>query len=256
MLSADDGLAAIAYAPCEVETMVRNTPVQIREETEYPFAGKIRLTVHAAAPISFPLRLRIPSWAVDSKVSVNGVAQGRPEPGSFYRLDRKWVAGDVVDLEFPMAPRVSRGFHRSATVEAGPLVFAFGIGEEWLKLRDRGMTHDWQVYPTTPWNYAIAAEPEMIKVAPNESAVAAEGPFTRRGSPLKLQVRGHRVPAWLSDDNVADPVPESPVKPEGSEEIVTMIPYAVAKLRITAFPVLAFDDAKAHEPNVNEGELA
>ena len=49
-----------------------------------------------------------------------------------------------------MTPRISRWFHDSVAVERGPLVFSYGIGESWVKFRDRGMTADWQVFPTTP----------------------------------------------------------------------------------------------------------
>jgi hypothetical protein len=254
MLSADDGLAAVAYAPCEVHTTVRNTAVHIREETEYPFAGRIRLTLHPATPIAFPLRLRIPSWAAHSELRVNGAALSRPEPGSFHCVDRKWEAGDLVELEFPLLPRISRGFRESATLEYGALIFSYGIGEDWLKLRHRGMTADWQVYPTTPWNYAISAVPEHIKVVPCPPAATGAGLFTKKGNPLKLEVKARPVPTWTSQDNVADPVPPSPVKSAEPEEIVSMIPYAAAKLRVTAFPVLASEASTA--PQAEETESA
>ena len=240
MLS-NDGLAAVAYAPCEVHTVVRNTPVRVREETQYPFAGKVRLTVLPESPVSFPLLLRIPSWAAQSGVKVNGTPVRPADPGSFSRVERTWKAGDVVELDFGLVPRVSRGFHGSATVEYGPLVFSHGIGEDWLKLRDRGMTADWQVYPTTPWNYAIAGSPENIKVTRAESGEPSAGIFTKKGTPLKIEVKARRISNWLSVDNVADPVPQSPVKTTQPAENISLIPYAAAKLRITAFPVLVMD---------------
>ncbi len=49
MLSQDDGLVAAAYAPCEVRTMVRDTPVHVVEETNYPFRGTVRMTVNPTA---------------------------------------------------------------------------------------------------------------------------------------------------------------------------------------------------------------
>jgi hypothetical protein len=48
-------------------------------------------------------------------------------------------------------------------------------------------------------------------------------------------------------DNVADAVPQSPVKTTQPEETISLVPYAAAKLRITAFPVLASDPAGATE---------
>lgn len=244
MLSADDGLAATAYAPCEVKTDVRSTAVHIREETEYPFDGRVRLTLNPASPVAFPLSLRIPEWASRVEVKVNGMEVRQPEPGSFCRVERKWVPGDVVEIGLPLVPRVSRGFHHSAAVERGALVFSYGIGEDWLKLRDRGMTADWQVYPTTQWNYAIDAQPENIKAVSVERTSDSVSPFTKKGSPIKLEIKARRVSAWLSQDNVADPVPQSPVKSAEAEETISLIPYAAAKLRITAFPVLGAESAR------------
>ncbi|HLH33182.1 MAG TPA: beta-L-arabinofuranosidase domain-containing protein [Alloacidobacterium sp.] len=239
MLSADDGLVAAAYAPCEVHTSIRNTPVHLIEETEYPFRGSLRLTVNPVSPISFPLQLRIPAWAKNASIKVNGKPADSVQPGSFARIERAWNRGDIVEIEFPLAPRASRGFHNSISLERGPLVFSYGIGEDWLKLRDRGMTADWQVYPTTSWNYALAVDSEDAEqsVSVQESEVG-KAPFTKAGAPVKLQVKARQLPSWMSEDNVANPVPQSPVKSEQQEKEITLIPYAAAKLRITAFPTL------------------
>jgi uncharacterized protein len=105
------------------------------------------------------------------------------------------------------------------------------------------MTADWQVYPTTHWNYAIDAQPENIKAVSVERTSDSVSPFTKKGSPIKLEIKARRVPAWLSQDNVADPVPQSPVKSAEAEETISLIPYAAAKLRITAFPVLGAESA-------------
>jgi hypothetical protein len=152
-------------------------------------------------------------------------------------VERTWKAGDRVEIEFPMKPRISRWFHDSIAVERGPLVFSYGIGEDWVKLRDRGMTADWQVYPTSPWNYALqldADEPDKsISVA---EAEVGEGPFTKRQSPVQLSVKAHKLAAWRAEDGAADPLPQSPVVSDEPEETITLVPYAAAKLRVTAFP--------------------
>jgi hypothetical protein len=81
--------------------------------------------------------------------------------------------------------------------------------------------------------------PESISedVAVTESAVG-EGPFTKKGAPVTLHVKARRLPTWLGVDGAADPVPQSPVSSEESQESLALIPYAAAKLRITAFPQL------------------
>lgn len=239
VLSADDGLAATAYAPCEVRTAVRGVDVSVTEETEYPFRGGIRLTVDPESPVSFPFLLRIPAWAEGARLRINGKPFPAPQPGTFARIERTWHKGDVIELEFPLAPRASVWYHDSVALERGPLVFSYGIGEDWLKLRDRGLTADWQVYPTTQWNYALTASPEgdTGEISVTEAAVG-KGPFTATGAPVTLHAKGRKLPKWMGVDGVAEPVPQSPVSSDQAEETVPLIPYAAAKLRITAFPRL------------------
>ena len=199
-------------------------------------------------PVAFPLSLRIPAWAGEGvsslgsslgSIRVNGRAEPVPEAGSFARIERTWRAGDRVELTLPLRPRVKRWFNDSAAVERGPLVFSYGIGEDWVKLRDRGMTADWQVFPKTQWNYALeagAGEAGAIQVA---EAEVGEVPFSRKSPAITLTVTARKTPAWLAEDGVAAAPPKSPVADSAAAaESVALIPYAAAKLRITAFPVL------------------
>ncbi|HET9087374.1 MAG TPA: beta-L-arabinofuranosidase domain-containing protein [Acidobacteriaceae bacterium] len=241
MSSHDDGLVAAAYAPCEAHTRIRNIDVHVIEQTDYPFRQAVRILVHPASPLAFPLRLRIPSWAHNSTIQVNGKQEPAPRVGSFALLERTWKAGDQVEIAFPMAPRFSHGFHNSITVERGPLVFSYPIGEDWVKLRDRGMTADWQVYPSTPWNYALAVDAEKEENADQISVMelpVGKGPFTRQGAPVRLHAKARKMPDWRAEDGVADPVPPSPVSSDQPQEAIILLPYAAAKLRITAFPQL------------------
>jgi hypothetical protein len=234
-----DGLVAAAYAPCEARLLLRGTAVHVIEETSYPFHGSVRLILNPASPLNFPLQLRIPAWAEGTTITVNGQPVPNPTPGSFARLDRTWKAGDRVEIAFPLHPRVTRWFNESVAVERGPLVFSYGIGEDWVKLRDRGMTADWQVFPTNQWNYALNIDPDSPEksIATEEKEVAEE-PFARSHAPVRLSVKGRRLDAWRAEDGAANPIPASPVTSDQSEETLELIPYAAAKLRITAFPQL------------------
>jgi len=138
-----------------------------------------------------------------------------------------------------MQPRTSRWCNDSVAIERGPLVFSYGIGESWVKLRDRGMTADWQIYPTTPWNYAVKVDPANpaadLKVSESE---LGKTPFARKTAPVQLSAKARKIPAWRAEDGAADALPNSPVASNETEEEITLIPYAAAKLRITAFPLL------------------
>jgi hypothetical protein len=232
-----DGLVAAVYAPCEVRTILRGTPVHVVEETNYPFDGSVRITVNPSSPVVFPLQFRIPGWAAGATVLVNGKPEPAPSPASFARIDRTWNPGDRVEIKFPMVPRVSRWFNNSVAIERGPIVFSYGIGEDWVKLRDRGMTADWQVFPTTPWNFALVLDTDSpaTSIAVTESK-PSPNPFTREGTPIRLSVKARKVNQWRAEDGAAGPPPQSPVATDQAEESISLIPYAAAKLRITAFP--------------------
>jgi hypothetical protein len=238
MDSNDDGVVAALYSPCEVTTTVRNTAVHILEETEYPFRGSVRMKIQPATAVRFPLRLRIPAWVRGPAILVNGLPVDAPQDAGFAKIERTWKAGDVVELRLPTPPRLVKGYNDSISVMSGPLVFSFPIGESWVKLRDRRMTADWQVFPNTPWNYALAISEEDVQTHSVQEHPMGPSPFSLANTPVKLEVKARRLPSWLAVDGVADPVPHSPVLSSEPEEKITLVPYAAAKLRITAFPQL------------------
>ncbi len=239
MASEDGGLVAAAYSPCEVHTVVAGTAVHVTEETEYPFRGTVRIVLQPAAEVRFPLRLRIPAWADGTKVSVNGDPQPSPVQEGFATVERVWKAGDTVELAFPMTPTILHGGYRdSVSVERGPLVFSYPVEESWVKLRTRGMTADWQVFPKSEWNYALDVKQGAPHGLLAEEHPVSGSPFALTGTPVTLQVAARKVPSWRAEDGVANPVPQSPVVSDEPQETITLVPYGAAKLRITSFPRL------------------
>lgn len=240
MAAGDDGLAAIFYAPSELHTRLKDaTKVSITEDTDYPFKDSIHLVVKPERTSRFSILLRIPGWAKNPKIDVNGDLQTGINPGSFYKLDRTWRPGDHVTISFPMPVRVTRWYHDSAAIERGPLVYSLKIGEEWRRLKIEGLTADWQVEPKTPWNYGLlldAKNPEKSVEVVEHSV--GDFPFTPDGAPVQLQVKGRKLPKWTLEDGSAGPLPGSPCDSTEPIETLTLIPYGSAKLRITEFPIL------------------
>jgi DUF1680 family protein len=94
--------------------------VQLAQHTDYPWDGRVRLTVTPEQTSEFALCLRIPGWALgrpvpsdlyrfgDPKVppvglKVNGqAADPSPKDDGYVHLQRRWQAGDVVELDLPM----------------------------------------------------------------------------------------------------------------------------------------------------------
>ncbi len=99
---------------------VRGNDVNTSIDTDYPWNGKIRITVSPAQPQSFDLRIRIPGWAVgkenpfglyESQTSgipvlyVCGDKTPLEIEDGYAVIRRKWYDGDKVELELPMNPR-------------------------------------------------------------------------------------------------------------------------------------------------------
>lgn len=240
MHTTDDGLAATLYAPCEVTTRVRGRKVHLREETEYPFRETVQLTITPEAPHRFPLQLRIPGWCTGAKVDLNGQALRQDlARGSFVTLDRTWAPGDTLLLTLPMKPVVSRWVHNAVSLSRGPLVFSLSPGESWVKLRDRGPTADWQVFPQRAWNYGLHVDEASASTLEVAEAPVPPRPFSGESPAVMLRVRGRRLDGWRAEDGVAAPPPQGLQISSAPEERLTLIPYAAAKLRVTAFPQLA-----------------
>ncbi len=246
MATPDDGVAAVSYGPCEVNTIVKDgVRLHIIEETDYPFRGTIHLGLTPAKPVNFPLSLRIPEWVSEPKVFLNGKPLQGLKPGSFHRIDRQWNKGDKVVLEFPLHARTSRWYRDSIAVEKGPLVFSLKVGEDWRKI-EKGMRRpasvpakDWEVHPTTPWNYGLILDVDHPEdsIETNLKPVGLS-PFTSEGAPIQLRLKGRRIMEWAEVNGSAGLLPQSPASSLEPVEILTLIPYGSAKLRITVFPLL------------------
>ena len=242
MSTADDGLAAVAYAPGTATTRIGEASVEAGLETDYPFRDTLRFVVKTDRPAQFGLLLRIPSWASDAAVRVAGGESVQPRPGTFHRIDRRWSGATRIDLVLPMRPRASRRCRNAIAIERGPLVYSLRMGEQWKTLQGDKPQHgpaDWQVYPTTPWNYALDVSDETIEkdMVFHEHPVA-DRPFSPQGAPVSARVRGRRLPAWRMEKGSADDCPQSPVESPETLQQLTLIPYGCTNLRMTEFPTL------------------
>ncbi len=238
------GLAAVAYAPSLLTTKIGDVPVTVSLETGYPFRDVLRFTVTAERPVRFPLLLRIPAWAAGWRVQVAGEeGSGICETPGFCRIEREWQETTEVVLTLPMAPALRRGYNDAMAIERGPLVYSLKIGEEWRRVNAdlpcRELPHaDWEVYPTTPWNYALAvSDATLAQDITFTEHPFGDYPFSPDGAPMSAMVRGRRVPGWAMENGSPADAPATPeVSPESMAEL-TLIPYGCTNLRITEFPV-------------------
>ncbi len=95
-------------------TLPNGQAIKLTQETDYPWNGRIRVTIDDCAGGAFALKLRIPGWTSGGTVRVNGLlADLSPRPCSYLEVRRDWRSGDILDLDLPM---------RAQWVEANPLI--------------------------------------------------------------------------------------------------------------------------------------
>lgn len=233
----DNGLAAVVYAPCSLNVKINDTDVRIKEETDYPFNGHIKFTLNCKDPITFPLRLRIPSWSEGAEVIVNGRRLSNVTPGSYYSIVKEWQDRDIVELILPMKIRINSWFNNSISVERGPIVFALKIKERWKKIAGQGPFTDWEIYPESPWNYALVLDKDSPEdYFSVETSAVSNIPFSSNNPPVILRCKAKRVEEWKLENNSAGKLPISPVYVDTELEDVVLVPYGCSKLRIAEFP--------------------
>ena len=262
MATNDNGLALVSYGPSVVNARVGNAKeVTITEDTNYPFNGTVKLTINTEKAVRFPIDLRIPGWADSVTIKFKNKLV-KVKNISVYKIRERWKNGDQIFIELPMQLRIEKRYNNSLAILRGPVYYSLRIDKEYKSVRInydnfsyKGSV-DWEIYPNSAWNYGLLIDRRNIsrgmKVTENP---VSKYPFSDRGdliwsadsnkyvlsvqdAPVTIKARGMKIPEWTIKNNSADVPPLSPVKPEGDPEIITLVPYGCARLRITEFPVM------------------
>ena len=108
--------------------------VSLTEVTNYPWDGKVRVTIDAlprkARNKEWTLRLRIPDWCDRATLHINGVPyQVLHRSSTYAEVTRVWAKGDVVEWEMSMPVRLMEAnplveeVRNQVAVKRGPIVY-------------------------------------------------------------------------------------------------------------------------------------
>lgn len=142
-----DTLYVNLYASNNALVKLETGQVKVSQSTNYPWDGRVTISVDPTSPAAFSLKLRVPGWARNEvlpgdlydyagdtrpswSVSVNGAETTPLLSGGYLILNRTWKEGDVVDLTFGMQVRRVVADERieddrgKVALEYGPIVYA------------------------------------------------------------------------------------------------------------------------------------
>ncbi len=139
--------------------------VEVVQTTDYPWQGKVSLTINPAAPASFALQLRVPQRQTSELytntpdasglvfLAVNGQAVTPVIARGYAQVTREWHAGDRVELELPMPVQRIKGHAKIAATSGrvalrrGPLVYNIESVDqdvEAVLAPEAALTHGWR----------------------------------------------------------------------------------------------------------------
>ena len=225
--TADGGLQAVSYAPCQVRATLGGVPVRLRVSGSYPFGQTIKLEVSVKQPCEFPVYLRVPSWARQPMIFLPDGEIMQVRAGEVTCVRRRWRTGDTVRLELPTMPRVTRWYHQSGAVELGPLLMAFAPGA----MRPDG-EEAWQLTARDPWNWALVRDEPMKAVYGEE----CQDPFGADARAVTVLAKAVPVD-WPMDGESCSSVPMVPRIDPAKAHVIELQPYGSAFMRIAEFPL-------------------
>ncbi len=128
----DDSVYVNLYVTSEADLTIQDTPIHVTTTTDYPWDGRVKLTIQPEKTRHFAIRLRIPDWCEGATISMNGEPQEKLDIRNGYvQLYRNWAADDTIELNLPMkiqrieshpSVETNRGF---VAIQRGPIVYCF-----------------------------------------------------------------------------------------------------------------------------------
>lgn len=126
----DERLYINLYIPSELNWRERG--LELALDTRYPLEGEVRVSVQRSRAVTpLTMALRIPVWAKDATLRLNGQALETQQEGGYALVTRIWKAGDVLSMSMPLVLRFEpmQDDPQTVAVMRGPLVLAADLGE-------------------------------------------------------------------------------------------------------------------------------
>lgn len=194
---------------------VAGTAVTLVQATDYPWSGKVSITVNPVAEKTFSLRVRVPRRDVSglytavpaangiTSIALNGSVITPPVDNGYAVITRKWAAGDKIELVLPMKVQRIKGSEKIAAtrgqvaVRYGPLVYcAESVDQNLAKAIGDGCALQ------TEWQGDLLGGVQVIKGSWADGAPLTLIPYYTRNNRGGGGAAGTNIPratVWLQD---------------------------------------------------------
>lgn len=117
--SVDQGKVYVhQFGESQADLEVNGQRLSIRQETDYPWNGNIKLIIETETELEMTAAVRIPGWCPEGfTIKVNGKTNQPIVEKGYAFFPRIWQSGDTIELLFPMKPVKIEG--NPNIVEAG-----------------------------------------------------------------------------------------------------------------------------------------
>ncbi len=127
----ENGVSVNLFGGNDLITSLQDgSSLKLKQDTEYPWKGIVKITVEACKSNAFEIKIRIPAWAKGSTLKINDKStEIQVVQGTFATIHREWKAGDVIILDMPMEITLVEGHPRieevrnQLAIKRGPIVY-------------------------------------------------------------------------------------------------------------------------------------
>ncbi len=129
-----DNLFVNMYSGSTGTVNIGGRKIGLKQETEYPWDGAIKLTTTMEGSKAFAMKIRIPGWVNEQKnkdvaIKVNGQSVNVSVEKGYATINRTWNNGDAVTIDIPMEIRMTEAHELvkanqgRIALQRGPVVY-------------------------------------------------------------------------------------------------------------------------------------
>ncbi|AEH51202.1 glycoside hydrolase family 127 protein [Pseudothermotoga thermarum] len=124
-----DKLWVNLYESSTFKIIHNDVPIEIVQQTDYPWSGDVHIRIAARETLSFTLLLRIPEWSADFDLKLNGKSVKFHLNNGYAELQNSWKGTNNVQLTLKLRPECLQSHpyvsenHGKVAVRSGPVLY-------------------------------------------------------------------------------------------------------------------------------------